>query len=251
MDCPEQTKTRTIACAIVISACVWSFAALAADYGIIAEQNLFDPQRKPWSEQSAPAAVSPLSADELQVEGVVVHGGVKRAIVGLGGSLRALAPGGAAGRSSVILREGQALGAYTLESISSQQLVFVSGGKRFTVPFIRTARREVASAPVPLPVIQSPTLPVAAPTVAPSARSATGAAPRPFGPPAVSTPAPARAATTPAQQSSAPARPAATAAAPASGGMTLLQAIQAAEAARRAGKTPTAPPYNPFAPRSQ
>ena len=248
MHAPRRVDTHKGVRAVAAAACVCSCAALAADYGIIAEQNLFDPQRKPWSERSAPDPVSPLSADELQVEGVVVHGGLRRAIVGLGGKLRALAPGGAAGRSSVILREGQALGAYTLESIGLQQLVFVSGGKRFAVPFIRTARRVVASAPAALPVIQSPTLPVAAPPAAPRAQSATSTAPRPFGQPAAPTPAPAPAQGAPAQP--APARPAATAAAPASGGMTLLQAIQAAEAARRAGKTPSAPPYNPFAPRS-
>jgi len=259
---------RALAAALVAG--LWSCTALAMDYRVIAEQNLFDPQRKPWPEPAAPAdAASPLAPDDIQVQGVVVVGGVKRAIVKLGGRLRQFAPGAAAGRLNVVLSEGQALGGYTLESVAAQQLVFVSGGNRFMVPITRNAQRETASAQsAPLPVIQSATLPVAEPQFIP-AQPAPGAVPPQFPPPAASVmtpqpaPAPTRAPTQaagqfpggPAQQAgttaAAPASPSAAPAAAAPGGMSLLEAIQAAEAARRAGQLSAAPPFNPFQPRPQ
>ena len=266
----RRVNTRAITCArfhalaLAAAAGLWSCAALAVDYRVIAEQNLFDPQRKPWPEPAAATAVSPLAADDIQVQGVVVVGGVKRAIVTLGGRLKPA--GGAAGRSNVILGEGQAVAGYTLESVQARQLVFSSGGQRFTVPFTRSARREMASAPpAPLPVIQSATLPVA--ESAPAAQPAATAGSPQFAPPPALTPpqagqphppAPAPAPTLfpsgPAQQAAstaaAPATPAGAPAAPATG-MSLLQAIQAAEAARRAGQVPAAPPFNPFQPRPQ
>lgn len=264
-------KTRLRALAAALVAGLWSCTALAVDYRVIAEQNLFDPQRKPWPEPAAApaAAASPLAPEDIQVQGVVVLGGVKRAIVKLGGRLRQFAPGAAAGRLNVVLSEGQALGSYTLESVDAQQLVFVSGDNRFMVPFTRNAPREMASAAsAPLPVIQSATLPVAEPLFVPAAQPTLGAVPPPFPPPAASmiTPQPAPApAAAPAQAAgqfpggptrqagntaAAPAFASAAPAAPA-GGMSLLEAIQAAEAARRAGQLPAAPPFNPFQPRPQ
>jgi hypothetical protein len=265
-------SSRFRAIAIGLAAGVWSCTAAAVDYRVIADQNLFDPQRRPWPEPAAApasaAAVSPLGLEDIEVQGVVVLGGAKRAIVRLGVRLRPFAPGGAVGRPSAVLSEGQALGSYSLESIEARQLVFVSGGNRFTVPFTRSARRELASAQsAPLPVIQSATLPVVEPLFVPVAQSAPGAVPPQFPPPASSmmapqpapapTPAPAQAAglfpggqPTAGNTAAAPASPAAAPASPA-GGMTLLQAIQAAEAARRAGQLPAAPAFNPFQPRPQ
>jgi len=255
---------------------VWSCTALAVDYRVIAEQNLFDPQRKPWPEPATAtaAALTALGPEDIQVQGVVVVGGVKRAIVKLGGRLRQIAPGGAAGRLSAVLSEGQALGGYTLESIEARQLVFATGGNRFAVAFTRNVQREMSPAPQVLPVIQAATLPVAEPLSVPIAQPAPGmaVAPTQFPPPSpafvapppqsapqfapIAVPAPA-AGLIP----GGPAQPPgiAAAAAPASsnvpaapaGGMTLLQAIQAAEAARRAGQLPAAPPFNPFQPRPQ
>ena len=257
----------TLAIALLVGmAGMGSCFAAGADYRVIADQNLFDPQRKPWAEPAAaPAAATPLGPEDIQVQGVVVHGGVKRALIRLGGRLRQLAPGAAAGRFNTILGEGQAVGEYTLESVQTQQLVFVSGGNRYTVALTRNARRETAPS-APLPVIQSATLPVAEPLFVPAAQPAPAAMPsappQPFPAPAPA-PAPAQFPGVPAQpatgsstaiSATAPvAAPAATptpAAAPASG-MSLLEAIQAAEAARRSGQLPAAPPFNPFLPRPQ
>jgi len=253
------------AIALALAAGLWAGAAPAVDYSVIAAQNLFDPQRKPWPYPATAAAAaeeSPLGPEDVQVQGVVVHAGVRRAIIRLGGRLRSLAPGGAAERPNTILREGQALGPYTLVSVGDKQLVFANAGKRFTVPFVRTARSNLATAsPAPLPVIQSATLPSATPGTTshtrpssaaqrPPARAAT--APRPATAPqpaaAQGVPSPQAGATAPSL--STPASAAAPAAAPPASGMTLLQAIQAAEAARRAGQAPTTrPPFNPFQPR--
>ena len=271
MNTRAKTYARFPALAVALAAGLWSCTALAVDYRVIAEQNLFDPQRKPWPEPApaSAAAVSPLGPDDIQVQGVVLLGGVKRAVVRLGGRMRQFAPGGAAGRLNVVLSEGQALGGYTLESVQAQQLVFAFGDNRFMVPFTRSARRELASAPSAppvLPVIQSATLPVAEPQFIPAPAPGMAAVAPQFPPPpapatpqpqpaplAATNPAPAQALFPggPAQQAgNTAATPAAAPAAPA-GGMTLLQAIQAAEAARRAGQLPAVPSVNPFQPRPQ
>jgi len=264
MRLPARVRTRLRSFSIVLA--LSSLSAQAADYGAIAEQNLFDPQRKPWSEPAPLAAVPTLTPEDIQIQGVVVLGGVRRAIVKLGGRLRQFAPGGAAGRFNAVLGEGQVVGGYTLESVEAKQLVFASGGNRFTVPFTRSAQRVTASAPsAPLPVIQSATLPVAEPLLIQAAQPAPRLVPVPPGFPPLTPPAAAPVATSPATTSTTPLNPARpppplspaeqaarqqAAAAPATGGMSLLEAIQAAEAARRAGQLPAAPPFNPFQPRS-
>jgi len=274
---PFIASRRLRALALGLAAGVWSCTAAAVDYRAIAEQNLFDPQRKPWPEPAAASAVTPFGPEDIQVQGVVVIGGVKRAIVKFGGRLRQIAPGGAAGRLTAVLSEGQSLGGYTLESIEARQLVFASGGNRLAVAFTRNAPREMSPASQVLPVIQSATLPVAEPVTVPVAQPAPGmaTAPAQFPSPA---PSPTPSSTFTAQPAPQPPipfpapaaglipggqpaaqQPGATAAAPASpdvpaspaGGMTLLQAIQAAEAARRSGQLPAAPAFNPFQPRPQ
>ena len=262
---PRRRRWHSVAAiAAAWTAIAGPLSAAAVDTRAIAEQNLFDPQRKPWPDPAAqPPAVPAPGPEDIQVHGVVVVGPVKRALVKLGGRMRQLAPGVAGGRGMTVLREGQSVGSYTVESVEPQQVVFVSGGNRFPVKITRGVPREqLASAPV-ASVIQAPTPPafeaapqgapppapappppanpfLSAPALAPAPAPSAPApvAPRASGPAPVAAQTPA-AATTPGQT---------TAVAPPSTGMTLLEAIQAAEAARRAGQLQT-PPVNPFLPR--
>ena len=261
---PGQMK-NLFRCLITTTAvAAWlSTDVVAVDYRVIAEQNLFDPQRKPWGELEPRAApVATPSPEEIQVLGVVLVGGLKRAIVKLGGRMRQFAPGAPGGRGNAVLSEGQSVGGYTLETVEPNQVVFASGSNRFTIRITRSAQRD-AGPPAPLAsVIQAPTTPIFEPPPQPGAPPAPPRAPGQFPPsaqfpqpPAASAPpagAPAAGSATPPTvagggQVPVPQAPA-TAPAPTQAGMTLLQAIQAAEAARRAGQVQT-PPVNPFLPR--
>lgn len=278
----------------VAGLCAVPPAAAAPDYEVLTKQNIFDPQRKPWPDTVVPvSAVAPFGPEDVQVQGIAIVGGVKRAVVRLGGRLRQLAPASGAGRPTALLSEGQILGGYVLESIEPQQLVFASGGNRFAIAINRTMPREPALAAAPLPpVIQGPSpisgdAPSPAPPQAPSPFAAAAAAagrgpalpnaggippPAPFAgapgapPPFVATPGSQPAVAPPvstggmtlieaiqaaqaAQRSGQAAAPAAPPLAP-STGMSLLEAIQAAQAAQRAGQLP-ATPVNPFLPKPQ
>lgn len=263
-------------------------AAAAPDYGVLSTQNIFDPQRKPWPDGVAPpSTAAPFGPEDLQVQGTAIVGGVKRALVRLGGRLRQSAS--ATGRPTMLLGEGQTIGGYVLESIEPQQLVFASGGNRFTIAINRTMPREPALAAAPLPpVIQGATVagaPSPAPPQAPvspfaaaaaagpmtgAAAPSMGAAPlqspfaaapaaQPFAPPAAPPPVStggmtlleAIQAAQAAQRAGQAPPPAPAAPSPApTGGMSLLEAIQAAQAAQRAGQLPPTP-VNPFLPKPQ
>lgn len=258
------TRCRAVAAALV--AMLLPVAAGAVDYRAIAEQNLFDPQRKPWPEPGQQTGAAPvIGPEDIQVHGVVIVGKVKRAIMRLGGRLRQLVTGSQAGRGIVIVSEGQSLGGYTLQSVEPRQVVIVSGDARFVIPVTRNLQRDASSPPPLASVIQAPTAPVFEPPPqpgmapgqpppfrpppAPGQFPATpaGVAPIPAGP-TPGAPAPATAQNPFVQSPAQQAAPASAPPVPSAGGMTLLEAIQAAEAARRAGQT-QAPPVNPFLPR--
>jgi hypothetical protein len=262
------TRVRCLAMAAAIAAVLVPTAGLSVDYKAIADQNLFDPQRKPWAEpgQQAPAAPT-IGPEDVQVQGVIIVGDVRRAIIRLGGRLRQLVSGAGAARGIVVVREGQSLGGYTLQSVEPRQVVIVSGDSRFAIPVTRSLQRDTSPPPPLASVIQAPTAPVVeappqpAPAPPPSPPPSGGMFPAPGqfpSPPPTAAPSGAVAGTqapvpqpvqnpflqAPAQQSA----PAPTPQAPPSTGMTLLEAIQAAEAARRSGQV-QAPPVNPFLPR--
>src|SRR3990172_5526772 len=93
------TRMRCQAVAAALVAMLLPVAAGSVDYRAIAEQNLFDPQRKRWPEPGQQTAAAPvIGPEDGQVHGEGNFGKVKRAIVRLGGRLRKLVTGSQAGR---------------------------------------------------------------------------------------------------------------------------------------------------------
>ncbi len=135
------------------------------DYNPIYEKNIFDPERKPWSEKpvvNIPAA-PPITSSDVQLYGVIMVGNVKKALVKLEGRLKSSIP---STRPFVALNEGQRVGEYTLAEIHPKELVFSAGDGRYRIAFNKKTDRP---APLPAPpVIQGPSIATTeAPTIVP------------------------------------------------------------------------------------
>lgn len=229
------------------------------NYNAIYEKNIFDPQRKQWEEKKeVPPPLPPLTAEDVQIYGVMAVGSYKRAIVKLAGKLRGLAPTDPKSRQFVTLSEGQSLAGYTLAEIGPQRLVFSVGDVRYAVAFNKKEDRPLAPPP-PAPAAFQDAVVVTAetpngangqplPTSSPSgqdvvqavAAAATPAAPEPAPAPA------APAAEAPAPNASANAGSNAAAPAAPSQSMSLLEAIQQAQQAKAQGGGQAAAVTNPF-----
>lgn len=210
----------------------------------IAQKNVFDRKHQPWPDRVPPRpAPPPLTADDVQIYGIVRAGAVRRAVVKLGGKFKGLVDAGN-GRPFATLAEGQQLGEYRLAEILPAQLVFMGGsGARQTVDFNKKNDRVAVGAPPP-PVIQAA---VEAPPGG-AVAAAVPSVPPPGGNPVQQPQAPAAAGLPVAPPgAAAPASAAAPAPQPIRGN-TLAEAIAAAQAAAAQGGQP-AVPANPFAPR--
>jgi hypothetical protein len=230
--------------------------ALPPNYNAIYEQNMFDPQRKPWEEKKeVPPPLPPLTSEDVQIYGVMAVGSYKRAIVKLGGKLRGMAPSDPKARPFVTLAEGQSLAGYTLAEIGPQRLVFSVGDIRYAVAFNKKEDRPTAPPPPPPPVFQEAVI------VAAETPNGSNGQPLPAAVPAGQEAAPAAAPAAVAAPEQQAAAPAPVAAAPGSGEsgnaanntpppapaqpMSLLDAIQQAKAAQSGGQ-PAAAAVNPF-----
>lgn len=219
----------------------------APDAAVIAEKNPFDREHRAWPDiVPPPAPPAPISADDLQLYGVVIAGNVKRAVVKVGGNMKHLA--GPNGRAFLSISEGQALGSYVVSEIQPHQVLLSAGATRQVVVFGKKTDRPLApmmamSAPPPPPA-NAPSTPDLAAAI--SSASASASAPPPpapaFAPPAVAPAAP----MAPQAQANPAQDPAAAAAKPSGPqpGMSLAEAIAAAQAAAAQGNQPPTP--NPF-----
>lgn len=220
------------------------------DYNAISDKNLFDPQRKPWEEKrELPPLLPALTAEDVQIYGIMAVGSFKQAIVKVGGKLKHLAPTDPKARPYIQLKEGQSLGGYTLAEINPQRLIFSVGETRYQVAINKKEDRPTAP-PVPVaPVFQDAVMITAE---APNGSDGKPMAidnpiPTPAAPAA--TPAPAQAAPTTPEQT--PQKPQNNQSADSNNSgntlrpTSLLEAIQQAKSAGGS----QAPAGNPFAPR--
>ena len=121
--------------------------------------NPFDARRQMWPDRippppppAPPPAPPPVTEQDLQLYGVVIVGGNKRATVRVGPRFAALADGG---RPFVTLVEGQQLGEYSVSRIEPTHVVLVAQGGQQQVYFTKKADRSagaIASAATPPPV---------------------------------------------------------------------------------------------------
>lgn len=143
--------------------------------------NPFDAQRKAWPDRIPPVPPPPpppppavVTDQDLQLYGVVIVGSVKMANVRLGARFASAA---VEGRAFSSLREGQALGEFTLAQIHPTHVVLSAPGGQQSIYF--TKKTDRASGPAPaaaVPVAQGQAPVQGATPVVPQAADATQAA---------------------------------------------------------------------------
>ena len=155
---------------------VWGgvFNSICAAAPLMVEKNLFATDRKPppeYSDSSAQAAKPGMAIGSLQLDGVIIQGNSKKAVLRMKNH-----QAGAAGEKGqpaspfVTVREGQIVGDYRVSKIESKSISLEKDGQTFTLGLF-AEDKEVTQTPLPIgpaPAQQ----PMAAPGVAPQVMGA-------------------------------------------------------------------------------
>lgn len=127
------------------------------DPSVIYQKNAFDPARKPWTlpvpPPPPPPPPPPLSENEVRVQGIIVSGNTKKALVELLGRMLSevqTQPGKPA-RPYKMVSVGDTLGGYQLVDIQAGKLIFEQGGFRSDLTFKVAQNRPAAGITVPPP----------------------------------------------------------------------------------------------------
>lgn len=170
--------------------------------------NPFDAQRKAWPDRIPPVPPPPpppppavVTDQDLQLYGVVIVGSVKMANVRLGPRFASAA---VEGRAFSSLREGQALGEFTLAQIHPTHVVLSAPGGQQSIYFTKKTDRASSPAPAAVPVAQNQA-PVQGATPTVQAADTAQAAAAPGGAPGAASQAPPQQAAAAATQANPPA----------------------------------------------
>ncbi|MDK2122878.1 hypothetical protein [Parachitinimonas caeni] len=220
-----------------------------ANPNLIYQKNVFDAQRRAWELPPPPPPPQPppppaLTDKDVKVQGVLINGSARKAIVEVAaGAMRLLPPPmpGKPLRPYKVLAEGEYLGEYKLVEIGAKELVFENGGVRAPLPFTIAKNRAVSGVAIPPPAQVAIVMPAAMPTLMDgSGGDMSSSMPTPFTPEMMPPPPPP--VSTPEASASAVPPDSSAGSSPPQRGMTLIEAI---EAARRNGVANSGP--NPFA----
>jgi hypothetical protein len=147
-------RATSILLAVVAGAafCATSFAA-----PLIVEKNLFAQERKPLPPETAASTPQPkgpgLSHNQIQLDGVIIHGSSKKAIVRMKNPPPS--PDKKKQQSPFLaVREGQQIGDYKVVKIENKSISLEKDGQ--TVVISLFAEGKVASPPPPMPVTPQP-----------------------------------------------------------------------------------------------
>ncbi len=146
--------------------------------GGLNQSNPFDPARKLWPERVAPVAPppapAPVTEEDLSVYGVVMAGGVQKALLKLGKRFSSV-PVGSSGLASVSV--GAQLGEFVLAQVQADQVLLEAPGGRQWIRFGTKADRQGAPASLKLGQPGSGNFP----GLAPAGSAEAGGAPPPQG----------------------------------------------------------------------
>lgn len=129
-----------------------------ADYAIIADANLFHPDRKIPPEKKIEEA-APLPRPDLVLYGTVITGETRLAYLE---DLKAPRSTPGRGKRQLSLREGDILSGFTLKQVEANKIVMVRGDEQMTVYVHDTTRRKLSGSPdsqaaqQPPPKVSSP-----------------------------------------------------------------------------------------------
>jgi hypothetical protein len=161
-------RAITIVLAAVVSAV---FAATCFAAPLIVEKNLFAMDRKPPSPEAAAPAPQQnkpgLSHTQLQLDGVIIHGNSRKAIVRTKAMLPPT-PGAKKPQSPfVTVREGQQIGEYKVVKIETKSISLEKDGQTFVIGLFAEGKVAPPAPPVPTVQPQQPGQEGGAPPAAP------------------------------------------------------------------------------------
>lgn len=127
----------------------------------VADQNPFDPGRKPWKEEKEVPTLPELTPKDLQIDAIISFGQFRGIVAQLDGRLKGYLPANAAGK--VRIQVGQNFGGYELAAIEPNLVVVKAGNKRFNIPLLRKVSKGGPPAPATQVPEPSPATPMQAP----------------------------------------------------------------------------------------
>jgi hypothetical protein len=137
---PDQKKTADIAFKEAPSATQTSHSL--SDYMMVAEDNLFHPERKIPPEKKAEEA--PLPKPDFVAYGSVITESTRIAFLE---DLKAPRTTTGRGRRQIAVREGDIFSGFTVKEVGSDKVVLARGEDRMSVPVRRDKSKKEASAP--------------------------------------------------------------------------------------------------------
>lgn len=151
---------------------IWGvvFSSICAAAPLMVEKNLFAPDRKPpapESETSAGPAKPGMAIGNIQLDGVMILGNSKKAILRL--KSPPAGPPGKKGQPAspfVSVREGQMVSEYRVSKIESKAISLEKDGQTFIVALFATNKVVTPASPVPPPAAPPAQTPPVAPGVA-------------------------------------------------------------------------------------
>jgi hypothetical protein len=115
-----------------------------ADYIIIADENLFHPERKIPPEKKADE--KPLPKPEFVVYGTVISNGTSVAYME---DMKAPVNTSGRGKRQIVLKTGDVLSGFTLKTVEADKIVMVRGEEKMVIPVHNTSRTKSSVQPSP------------------------------------------------------------------------------------------------------
>ena len=151
---------KNIGCILVCSvACLWSFSSRGLCASIMVEKNLFAPDRKPPSPESvvaAPQTNKPgLSAKAIQLDGVIVRGDTRKALVRVKGQI----PGAEKAKTQnpyISVTEGEKLGDFQVIRIENRSISLERDGQTEVIGLFAEGKLVVPPPQMPAPAAPNP-----------------------------------------------------------------------------------------------
>lgn len=149
-------KRRKSMLPVIIMGGVFVFSSLCGAAPVMVEKNLFAPDRKPPLAESEPAKAREnapdVSAQSIQLDGVMMYGNTKKALLRYKRNDPAKdKQGGKAPSPFTVVAEGEKLGEYVVKKIESRSISLETGGQITEVKLFAEGKIVPPPPPVPTP----------------------------------------------------------------------------------------------------
>ena len=155
-------RGQTLFFSMVVLATLFVFPSLCTPASVMVERNVFAPDRKPPSDEPAPAAQQGnkpgVSVKSIQLDGIIIHGDARKAIVRVKGQAVVNPNEKGKGQSPyVTVKEGGRVAEYQVVKIEPKSITLEKEGQAFIVSLFSEGKVLAPLAPVPAaPVMVTP-----------------------------------------------------------------------------------------------